>query len=261
MYEWNLDLFLRLRSANRYCCHGQSTLPGGSSGLVRPRFFHGRVASCHPLTCSGGSSQTSASAFATACAKRLGPPSSIHASCSSVLARAASVSKRGRCRQPVLSLIASKETTGTSGRTKANRLAKWLFPTPFAPVMMIFFNHAPVSCRFQTHSNGGCFDSQRQLSRSRPFVVRIAERRWSAVARFAIFCSSMLLFDQAGTHAHLFQVGLSDTRRIPRCAGGVPTAHPPRAGSRTRYDIAAICSPPTKKAGQRSESMLPADPA
>lgn len=30
------------------------------------------------------------------------------------------------------------------------------------------------------------------------------------------------------------QNGISETRRIPRCAGGEPTAQPPRAGSRTR---------------------------
>lgn len=49
-------------------------------------------------------------------------------------------------------------------------------------------------------------------------------------------------------------IGLSLTRRMPRCAGGVPTAQPPRAGSRMRKDIAAICSPPTKKAAPRVHS-------
>jgi hypothetical protein len=35
---------------------------------------------------------------------------------------------------------------GTSGRANANLEAKWLFPTPFAPVKMIFFNQDSLSC-------------------------------------------------------------------------------------------------------------------
>lgn len=146
MFLRNFELFLRLRNANLYCCQGQSTLPGGSSGLVFPNDFHGRVAKRHALMCTGGSSQTSASALPTACGKRLGPPSSIHVSPSSAFARVASMSNRDRCCQPVRSLIASKDITGVSGRAKANIVAKWLFPAPFGPVMMIFFNQNSLSC-------------------------------------------------------------------------------------------------------------------
>lgn len=35
------------------------------------------------------------------------------------------------------------------------------------------------------------------------------------------------------------------TSRRQRCAGGTPTAQPPRAGSPSRNRMAAICSPPT----------------
>lgn len=141
----NFDLLLRLRRANLYCCQGQSTLPGGISGLVLPRNFHGRTASCHALIYSGGSSQTSASALSAARRKRLGPPSRIQAGFLMTSPSIRSVSERGRCCQPLRSLIASKAITGTSGRAEASLEAKWLFPTPFAPVMMIFSNPNPLA--------------------------------------------------------------------------------------------------------------------
>lgn len=132
-------LFFKLRSANRYCWIGQSTLPSGISGRVCPRYFHGLIASLHARTYSGGSSQITASALVIAFDKRLGPPSNIHASFSISTSKAASISRRLFCCQFVRSLIASNEITGTSGRTTASRAARWLFPTPFAPVTIIFF--------------------------------------------------------------------------------------------------------------------------
>jgi hypothetical protein len=69
----------------------------------------------------------------------------------------------GRCCQLVRSLIASKEITGISGRAKASLVAKWLLPTPFAPVMMIFFNQDSLFY-FEVGHNKYCSDSQRQLS-------------------------------------------------------------------------------------------------
>ncbi|QFT33272.1 hypothetical protein FIV00_22460 [Labrenzia sp. THAF82] len=122
--ERSFDLFLRLRMAKKYCCNGHSRFPGGNSGLVCPKYFQGRTASCSALTYSGGSSQTNASARIIACGKKLGPPSSIHASLSSALARAVSISILVRFCQLVWSFIASIEITGTSGRTIAKLLAK-----------------------------------------------------------------------------------------------------------------------------------------
>jgi len=123
--------------ANAHCRQRLSGLLSGSSGLVLPRCCHGLLNSLHARSCADGSSQMMQSALGRTIGSKDGPPSKIQAASATCLVRDLSTSWRGLFRHCVLSLKASKRMIGRSGRRLSNRFAKWLFPLPLAPVMMM----------------------------------------------------------------------------------------------------------------------------
>ncbi len=154
----------------------------------------------------------------------------------------ASISRLGRCFQPLVNLIASNEIKGIAGRRSFNCLAIWLLPAPFAPVTInLCIYHLPVvlvvgsfspMCLFSNGSKAPQ-DASKRCSYA-PHKKKRAPQRGAVVYRYLptqrpAGCSGRVLLRKQGSlspQARFWRPGSADRPGVARSL---------RSGRRTRW--------------------------